>query len=834
MKRISEIIRTAVSFARRDWRAGELNLLIAALVVAVAAIASVGFFVDRMRLALSFQAVQLLGGDLVVASDRPIPAEFLAAAKGRGLDAGSTVEFPSMMLANDRAQLVSVKAVSANYPLRGRLRIADGLEDPERDALRAPARGEIWGDPQLLRALALGQGDEVGIGDIKLRIARVIRLESDRGSGFASLAPRAMIALDDLAATGLIQPASRITYRMVVAGQQGAVADFSSWLKPRLERGQRLETLEAGRPDLRMTLDRAEQFLSLVALLSALIAAVAVALAARRFAGRHVDGCAVIKAIGLSQPRLLAILLVELALIAVAGGLLGAVLGWLLHYVLAAAFAPLLEMPLPLPSLYPGVQALLVSLALVGGFGAWPFVRLAGVPPLRALRRELGVPPASAWFGAIIALACFAALLFWFAGNVKLASIALGGFAFGSVVFLGVGLAVVMLVARLRSFAGVARNAALRLAFASWTRRRTATIIQTAALAIGLMALTLLAVTRTDLIDGWRKAAPADAPNRFLINIQPDQREAVAAALSAGGVSGVELSPMIRGRLVAINGQPIQSQRYEDDRARRLVEREFNLSYMERMPSHNRLAAGRWLDPKAMEASAEIGIMQTLGLAPGDELRFDIAGNQVDVRLAGARKVAWDSMKVNFFMILSPPALANMPQSLITAYHQPAAAPTLDTELVRSFPNLTVIDTGNILRQIQTMLDQVVRAVQFLFVLTLVAGVIVLYGALASTRDERVRESALMRALGASRRQLATAQLWELTFTGALAGSLAGLGALAIGWQLAAQVFDFTMTLRWATVPAAALAGAVLTLVAGYFEFRGVVSTPPGATLREL
>lgn len=834
MNQASEIIKTAVSFARRDWRAGELNLLIAALVIAVAAISSVGFFVDRMRAALSLQAVQLLGGDLVIASDRPIPSEFLAEAKGRGLAFGRTVEFPSMLLANDRAQLVSVKAVSSNYPLRGRLRVADGLQDPERDAGRAPESGEVWGDPQLLRALALDKGDEVGIGDIRLRLAQVIRLESDRGTGFSSLAPRAMIALDDLDSTGLIQPASRVTYRMIVAGQPGAVTEFNSWLTPRLQRGQRAETLASGRPDLRMTLDRAEQFLSLVALLSALIAAVAVALAARRFAGRHVDGCAVIKAIGLPQRRLLAILLLELLLIALAGGLIGSALGWALHYVLAAAFAPLLEMPLPLPSLYPGLQALLVSLALVGGFGAWPFVRLAGVPPLRALRRELGVPPASAWLGALIALACFGALLFWFAGNAKLAGIALGGFALGGALFLAVGFAVVLLVARLRSFAGVARNAALRLAFASWTRRRAATVIQTAALAIGLMALTLLGVTRTDLIDGWRSAAPADAPNRFLINIQPDQRDALAAALRAGGVKSAELAPMIRGRLVAINGKPVQSQRYQDDRARRLVEREFNLSYMDQMPGHNRLAAGRWLDPTAMEASAEIGIMETLGLALGDELRFDIGGNQVDVKLAGARKVAWDSMKVNFFMILSPPALANMPQSLITAYHQPASAPALDTELVRAFPNLTVIDTGNILRQIQTMLDQVVRAVQFLFVLTLVAGVIVLYGALASTRDERVRESALMRALGASRRQLAAAQLWELAFTGALAGTLAGLGALAIGWALAAQVFDFTMTLRWATVPVAALAGSLLTLVAGYFEFRGVVATPPGATLREL
>ncbi len=828
------VLRIAISFARRDWRAGELNLLVAALVVAVAATSSVGFFVDRMRSALALQATQLLGGDLVVASDRAIPPEFLAEAGTRGLRVARTAEFASMLIANDRTQLASVKAVTENYPLRGRLRVTDELHGAERDAERAPAPGEVWADPQLLYGLSLARGDAVGVGESRLQIARLIMIEPDRGTGFVNFAPRALIAWDQLGATGLIQPASRVTYRMILTGAPEAVAAFKTWVQARLQRGQRVESLDAGRPDLRVTLDRAEQFLSLVALLSALIAAVAVALAARRFAGRHLDGCAVIKAIGLQQGRLLGILLVELIIVAVLGALLGTALGWALHYLLASAFAPLIELVLPAPSLYPAAQALLVSLALVIGFGAWPFVRLAGVPPLRALRRELGVPGASAWVGAGVAAASFAALMFWLAGDRKIALIALGGFAGAAVVFVVVGFGVVALVGRLRSLSGVARSAVLRLALASWSRRRAATVIQTAALAIGLMALTLLGVTRTDLIEGWRKATPADAPNRFVINVQADQREAVGALLARSGVKGAELSPMVRGRLVEVNGSPVRSARYEGDRARRLVEREMNLSYMDQLPGHNRLVAGKWFSPGAREASAESGIMESLGLALGDQLTFDVAGSRVTVRLTSARKVAWDSMKVNFFMILSPAALAGMPQSLITAYHQPASAPGLDTELVRAFPNLTVFDTGNILRQVQRVLEQVIQAVQFLFVLTLVAGVVVLYGALASSRDERIREAALMRALGASRRQLAAAQLWELAFTGALAGVLAALAALVVGWALAAQVFDFTMTLRWSMLPAGALAGALLALVAGWFGLRVVVSAPPIATLRDV
>ncbi|MFP5406282.1 MAG: ABC transporter permease, partial [Gammaproteobacteria bacterium] len=538
--------------------------------------------------------------------------------------------------------------------------------------------------------------------------------------------------------------------------------------------------------ELRATLERAERFLGLVALLSALIAAVAIALAARRFAERHLDGAAVMRSIGVAQARLVRLLLLEMGCIGLAGALLGLLVGSAVQLGLAAAIRPLIAIPLPMPGFTPVLQAGVAAAILLLGFGAFPFLRLAGVPPLRVLRREIGVAPVSAWGSVLLAMGTFALLLFWFADDTRLATIAVGGFAAGALAFTGVSFGAVRVLEPLRHAAIVAGNPALRLAFASWSRRRAMTVMQTAALAVGLMALLLLTVTRNDLIEGWRQASPPDAPNRFMINIQPDQRAAVLEMFEQAGIEPA-LYPMVRGRLVAVNGQSLRPDDFESDRARRLVDREFNLSYSDDPPGHNTLVAGRWFTGGA-EVSVEQGILQTLGLSLGDRLSFDVAGETVQARITSVRRVAWDSMKVNFFMILSPQALAGRPETFITAYYQPPAA-ALDGELVRRFPNLTVFDTGNIVRQVQTMIDQVVSAVQVLFVLTLAAGVVVLWGALASSRDERVREAALMRALGASRRQLAGSQLLELAMSGALAGLLAALGSIAIGWALADQVF---------------------------------------------
>ncbi|MEK9775642.1 MAG: FtsX-like permease family protein, partial [Quisquiliibacterium sp.] len=473
---------------RRDWRAGELGLLVAALIIAVASICSVGFFVDRMRQALSLQARQLLGADLLIASDRPIASDWDGQAEQRGLRHARTVNFPSMASAGGMPQLTAIKAVSQGYPLRGVLRVATGLNRADEATADLPSPGTIWADGQLLKALDASVGDQVELGQSRFRIERVLTLEPDRGANFVNFAPRALMRLQDLAATGLVQPASRVTYRLLVSGPAASVASFEAWARNSLARGMRIESLETGRPELRNTLDRAEQFLSLVAMLSALIAAVAIGLAARRFAERHLDGCAVMRAIGIGQRQLISVLGLELFWVALFAGALGVSLGWFVHLALEQVLAPLIGLPLPPPGIAPVLQGLATGLVLLLGFGAWPFLRLAGVPAMRVLRRELGAAQASPWLAFALALGSFVGLLVWFCSDLRLAAIAIGGFAAGTVVFMLLTFALMRLVtwAR-RSSASFLSSPAIRMALASWSRRQSSSIVQTVALAIGLM-----------------------------------------------------------------------------------------------------------------------------------------------------------------------------------------------------------------------------------------------------------------------------------------------------------------------------------------------------------
>lgn len=826
------LLRLSLIFLHRDWRAGELRLLLLALIVAVAALSSVGFFVDRVRAALQGQAAQLLGGDLVIATTEAPHMALLERAEALGLRAARTVVFPSMATSHRagdaQAVLASVKAVDPGYPLRGGLRV------DQQEVSESPLKGTVWVDPSLLGALEIQVGDTLQLGRSSFRVAGRVTLEPDRGSNFVNFAPRILMRLDELEATGLIQPASRVTWRLLVAGDRAAVQRFEQAAAQTPMPGQRLETLETGRPELRATLDRAQQFLALVSLLSALVAAVAIGLAARRFAARHLDACAVMRAMGVTQKALMAILLAQAFWLALGAGLVGSAIGWLAHLALVALASSSIRLALPQPGIWPAIQATVAGGVLLLGFAALPLVRLAGVPPLRVLRRDLGSLAASTWATLGLSLTSFALLLFWFARDPRLAGFALLGFGAASALFGTVSWLALLALSPIRRMLGSgAANAALRVALASTARRRGASVAQISALAAGLMALLLLTVTQRDLLESWQRASPPDAPNRFVINIQPDQKDAVVSRLTQAGIRDIEVLPMIRARLVAINGDEIGPDRFQSDRARRLVEREFNFSYMTTMQRHNRLISGRWLDPQAAEVSVESGLMQTLGLQLGDRLRFEIAGEAIELAVVGTRKVAWDSLHVNFFVVASPAAMQDRPQTWITAFHLPEAQERLATELVREFPNLTVFDMGVIVRQIQGILGEVVRAVQFLFVFTLLAGVVVLHAALASSRDERMREAALMRALGASRAQLRRAQVFELAAVGALSGLLAAIGATAIGALLAEQVFQFEVDLRWSILPLGAVLGALLATLAGALGLRSVAQTPPLQTLRE-
>ena len=851
----------------RDVRAGELRLLMLAVALAVAALAAVGFFSDRLKSGLERDARQLLGGDAVVVSDNPPAAAWLDQARALGLEQALTLGFPTMGRAPDAqggaTRLVALKAVDQGYPLRGQLRLTRDAQDTTgvpTDSIPAP--GEVWVAPPLLDALGLKLGDQLLLGDAAFRIAELIALEPDRGAGFMNFAPRVMMRAADLPATGLVQPASRITWRLALAGPDAAVQRYLGWADAELKkpevRGVRLESLSTGRPEMRTTLDRAEKFLNLVALLAALLSAVAVALAARGFAARHLDASAMLRVLGQPQRRIAAAYTFEFLLVGLVASLAGVLIGYAVHHVFVLLLAGLVESALPPPSAWPLLFGLGIGLTLLVAFGLPPVLQLAQVPPLRVIRRDVGaLRPASL---AVLALGVlgFAALLLAASSDLKLGLIAVGGFAGAVALFALLSWCAVKLLRPLVNEQTAPRW--LVLATRQLSARPVYAVVQVSSLAVGLLALVLLVLLRTDLVDSWRAATPANAPNRFVINVMPDQADAFRAALRGAGVSQLDWYPMFRGRLVAINGRAVSPGDYADDRAQRLVEREFNLSHAAEPPGHNDVSAGRWTSGEAGAISVESGLAETLGLKLGDTLRFDIAGSPTEARITSLRKVDWASMHVNFFVMFPVAEMPDVPITYIAAYRAPETWPPrssashdslppggapstlgrpgdgsagFDNALVHRFPNITNVDMSATIAQIQRVMDQVIRAVEFLFGFTLVAGLIVLFAAVSATREERAREFAIMRAVGASGQLLRQVQRAELAGVGLLAGLLASLAAMAVGWALARQVFDFA----WAPPPwvalGGALAGALLAWVAGWWSLRDVLRRPVVQTLRQ-
>ena len=820
----------------RDARAGELRLLLVAVCLGVAALSSVAFLANRLNAGLQRDAAQLLGGDAVVVSDQPPPDAFVQQARDSGLQVVSTLNFPTMARATQdkggQSRLVALKAVNPGYPLRGRLQVLQN--EQAVDTRDIPAQGEVWVEAPLLEALALQVGDELLLGDGRLRVSRVLWAEPDRGAGFMNFAPRVMLNEQDLASTRLVQPASRITWRLAVVGPVAAVKAYTQWAEAQSKlpevRGVRIETLEAGRPEMRQTLDRAGKFLRLVALLAALLSAVAVALAARAFANRHLDDCAMLRVLGQSQRNIAWTYTLEFLAVGIVASLSGLFLGFGLHLVFVQLLAGLVETALPMPGWAPWGQGLGIGLTLMVAFGLPPVLQLASVPALRVIRRDVGRMQVASLSVLGLGLMGFAALLVSVSQDWWLGLMVVGGFAAALLLFAGMGWLAVMALRKALNeetapiwLAMATRQLAARPGFA---------MVQVSALSVGLLALMLLVLLRTDLVSSWRQATPANAPDRFVINVQPEQSEDFQKTLREAGIAQFDWYPMIRGRLVAINGETITPERFQDERAQRLVDREFNLSHSAQPPSHNVVVAGQWTPEEAQGLSIEEGIAKTLRLRLGDVLRFDMAGITHEARITSVRRVDWTSMRANFFVMYPLSRMPEVPMTYIAAYRAPKVK-GFDNDLLQRFPNVTNVDMASSLNQVQRVLGQVIQAVEFLFLFTLAAGLVVLFAAVTATREERARDYAILRALGATQQLLARVQRAELMGVGALAGGLAASVALGLGWGLARFVFEFRWTgSLWAPV-LGMLAGALLAWAAGWWGLRDVLRRPVVQTLRE-
>jgi len=838
---------------RRDWRAGELQVLFAAIVIAVTCVTSVVFFTDRIAQALNFQASELLAADLRVVSDHALDEGLQHAADQLQLQTASTISFRSMLLAGQRSQLAEIKAVSEHYPLRGQLKISRQAFGAGIVAPSIPERGKVWVEQRLMSQLGVEIGHEISLGVQRFIIDAFIQYEPDRSGDLFSIAPRVLLNLDDLPATELIQEGSRMQYRLLVAGETKAVDRYRRWVEPQLQHGQRVEDIKDARQEVRIALERSQQFLGLAAIVSVILSCVAIAMSARRYAERHLNTCAIMRCVGARQSLITRIYFIQMVCLGIFSSTVGCLLGYVAHLGLYNMAGNLFAVQLPASSYWPVITGLVVGFVGLLGFALPPLLQLRNVPTLRVFRRELGTLKPASLTSYIVGIVALALLVLWQADDVKLGITVLVGLMLSCVVFAVVALVMIKLLKRLLQLPQLQRSHRVwRFGMTNITRRTALSVTQIMAFGTGIMVLLLLSVVRGDLLDAWQHSLPKDASNRFVINIQPDQVEAVndffaestagkgseGSTASANRQRDTRLHPMVRARLIKVNNKSLEVDSVEGDRAQRLAGREFNLSWAEDLQSDNKIIEGQWwLGGQTKGAvstsslppqwSVEEGIAKALNLSLGDTLTYQIAGEEVSGAVTSIRTVQWDTFRANFFVLASPGMLDQFPASYITSFYLADEQTALLDRLIRLFPNLTVIDISAIMKQVRSIIDRVTLTVEYVFIFTLLAGLTVLYAAIQATQDDRIRENAILRAIGASRKRLYQGLAAEFVLLGLLSGLVASVCAAAIGYMLATQVFSLDYHINIVLWFVGLFGGAVGIGLAGLLGTRQVLSKPP-------
>jgi len=825
----------AVSFALRSFgreiRSGEVLVLLAAIALAVAALTAVGFLTDRIGKAVARQANEVLAADLRLRSQEPIPDTWSEQAGEFGLQTAETNTFPSVVFAGDLSALATIKAVSDKYPLRGSVRVSDVLFGEQRVVDNTPAQGEVWADGALLARVDADVGDHLSVGNLEVEVSAILTYRPDQSMGFASLAPSLLMNINDIPASGLISEGSRVRYALLVAGDEQAVNDFDAAIQPELPDTVRSSNREESSERAYRAADRAQRFLSLTAIISLLLSAVAVAMSARRFAHRRMDTVALMKSLGATQRFVISVSIVQLVLLGMLGVIFGSVIGYTAEEILTWVLSDIIASDLPDVGPMPIVLACGSAMVLLIGFALPSLIQLRNTPPLRVLRHDAMPPAPSRILVAGLSLAAVAALLYRAVGDAQMLVILLGGVIVIAAALYLVGRGLVATMGRFRSGVGVA----WRYGLANVARRGRDSAVQVVAFGLGLTVLLLLTIVRTDLLEGWRQTLDENAPNHFMINIQPHERESVINIFREAGVEPPELMPMIRARMASINGVSVKDIEYPDPGGEWMANREQNLSFAATLSSSNEVIDGQWW-PEDYSGpplvSLEDEAAMEMGVSVGDRLLYIVAGRELEVTVSSIRTINWDSFQPNFFMVLSPGVLESMPATYISAMRLEKERASVLVTLVRTHPSISVIDIDAILEQIRGIVQKASLAVQAVFVFTLAAGIAVLFAAVQSTIDERRFESAMLRALGARKRIVFAGVMAEFAALGVAAGVLAAAGASVLAWLVATRLFELPYEFNALIWIAGVAAGVFVVCASGFIAARSAVNAPPVDVLR--
>ena len=822
----------AVRLLARDWRSGEVIVLLLALTIAVAAMAAVTLFTDRVREAVTQEASEALAADLRIEAVAPFDPEYERKAKAAGLAVAHVTRFRSVVVQGDASSLADIRGVSAGYPLRGEVRVARSLAAEPETARGVPAPGEAWVEPSLLARLGLTVGDRLRIGRFDARIARTLEFRPDEGWRLMQLAPTVLINLADVATTDLLKPGSVAEYELLLAGEPSRVTAFRPVLEALLRPEEELQDYRDARPEVRASVRRAERFLVLAAMVSVLLGGVAVAMGARRFVARRLDMTALMKCLGAQHRDVLRLSIAQLLMLVGAAAVLGSALGFVAQLGLSALAVDLVEARLPAPGLKGLLLGPLTALAVAAGFALPALLGLRHVPPARVLRRDLAPPPPGYWLLYGAAAAAVAAILYVLFGDFELTFYLLTGTAAVVALLYVAGRVLVTLLQRVRGSAGVA----WRFGIANVARRGRDSSVQVVAFGIGLMVLLLLTVVRGQLMVQWQATLPPESPNHFAINIQPEERADVARILTADGIAAPRFTPLVRARISHVNGVQVRDFDAKDEHARDELNDDVNLTWSAELSPDNEIVTGAWWDvgDTTPQISIEDDELDDLGLRLGDELTYSIAGESVSAKITSTRRIHWDSFRPNFFMVVNPGVLEELPHTYVTSFYVPSEKRGVTLDFARALPSVSVIDIGAVLDQVRSGMDRASLAVQYVFLFTIASGIMVLLAAIQATREERMYESAVLRTLGARRGTVLKSVATEFAAIGLLAGTVGAAGAALVGYLLARHVFELEYVPGVTVLVVGMLAGVAIVGASGVLAVRGVVNAAPVTVLRRV
>jgi len=830
--RLQQQMKIAAKLLWREFKNRELNLLIVALLIAVTSMSSVSLITNRVSVALLQQAGDLIAADVLVSSTEPAPVHWLNNAKSRSIEITQTVQFPSIVLSGDESHLVSIKAVTMGYPLRGELK-TDSKPYTEGTVTQSiPAAGNVWVDSRLFNALQLSMGSLIEVGAVKLSVSRIISFEPDFGGDLFSAAPRLMMNIADLDATGLIVPGSRVRYKALFAAPSQALNSFKLWLESQLRPTDRMQGIKDARPELKTALDRADRFLGLSALVAVMLAAIAIALASARYARRHENSSAIMRTFGAKQNTILAIFSIQLAIIGFIASTLGLVAGYLVNEGIIYYFRQLIPHDLPAANLFVLLPAFFTGMLLIFCFSLPALARLKNISPVQVFQSRTTVATSRRFIFYIPALLIIALLTFWQARDIQLATYYLVGLVATVVILILATLLLLSVASQFKSQLPVS----WRLGLTYLIRRKLNTMIESAGFGIGMMVIIILVLIRTDLIDDWLVSLPEDTPNQFLINIQPHQIEKLSSIFKATSRKQPIFYPMVRGRLTKINDKVVSADDYDDPRTQRLATRLFNLTWASQLPAENEIVEGQWWSDKEQTSqfSFDKALAEQLGIKLGDKLTYYISGKTITAPVTSFRTINWDSFKPNFFVISPAITLQNFPATYISSFYLNKNNKDFLTQLVRQFPNITVLDVQQMINQIRDIMEKVSLIIEVVFLFTLIAGILVMITTMQSTHDERIRDNAIMKTLGASKKQLRKILFTEFFLIGVISSLIATIAANITGYAIASNLMNMQYQVHLNSIAASLIIGTSIITITGLVAFRRYHKMPPVSTLRQV